>query len=545
MNNRDSNIFSEREKTALMENLRSDFSVPLDVIVGYAEIIIEELLTGKNDNTVILVKREKFSEDVKKILNEGITLHNKVEDSFEFATFKSKQKDFDLSDFIRMLHHKLLTPLNSIIGYVELLWEDEFAVCGPQMNKDLLQIYDAAKLFIGYINKISMIAKTELEGGEVIEQFKSLSKVIRNLVSSIPQLSEKIEIQQSKEGMILIVDDNQMELELLKRRVEHYGYTAVTCDNGSEVLNILNREKIDLVLLQIMLSGVNGFEVLKQIKRHKSYLHLPVIVISPLKELDAVVRCYEIGADDYLTKPFHPVIFKARLNNWIEKKKLIDREQLYLDNLEIEKVKSENLLLSILPLAIATRLKTGEEFITERVELVTILFVDIVGFSYLSEKLNPHSLISLLNQVFSGIDKLLDKYHVEKIKTIGDSYMAVAGVPIVNEKHAESIANVALEILELMREINRLEGYDLHVRIGIHSGSVIAGIIGTKKFNYDLWGKAVNLASRMESQGIPDKIQVSESTYKLLQKDYLFEKRGVMDIRNIGPVTTYFLLGHK
>ncbi len=317
------------------------------------------------------------------------------------------------------------------------------------------------------------------------------------------------------------------------------------CEKQEEVLNALDQHKIDLILLQIVMKSVSGYEILKNLKKNAAYSRIPIIVISPLKEYDAAVRCYELGADDYLTKPFSSVIFKAKINNYMEKKKLLDREQIYLANLKQEKEKSEKLLLNILPAANVERLKTGEQFIADRVETSVILFADLVNFTGLAEKIRARELIDMLNKVFSMIDLLVEEYHIEKIKTIGDSYMAAAGVPVALENPAEAMAEVALKILDSLDQLNKAHGYSLQMRIGIHSGPIIAGIIGTKKLAYDLWGKTVNFASRMESHGVPGKIQVSENTYELLKDKYTFEEPRIIHVKGLGNIPTYILVGRR
>jgi len=213
--------------------------------------------------------------------------------------------------------------------------------------------------------------------------------------------------------------------------------------------------------------------------------------------------------------------------------------------LRSEQEKSERLLLNILPEAIALRLKQGENTIADSFSDVTILFADLVGFTELSSRTTPQELVKLLNYIFSDFDQLTEKYHLEKIKTIGDNYMVASGLPIPRLDHAIAIADMALEMQEIIIKFNEKKGESLHLRIGINSGSVVAGVIGTKKFIYDLWGDAVNTASRMESQGIPGKIQVTESTYQLLCEQYIFEPRGSIYVKGKGNMITYFLQGKK
>jgi len=210
-----------------------------------------------------------------------------------------------------------------------------------------------------------------------------------------------------------------------------------------------------------------------------------------------------------------------------------------------ERNKTENLLLNLLPEPIAERLKEEPGVIADKFEKATILFADLVNFTQISTTMPATKLVYLLNEIFSTFDELTEKHGLEKIKTIGDAYMVAGGIPIVRPDHAEASAEMALDMLVAIDELNvKLEAtFDL--RIGINSGPVVAGVIGTKKFIYDLWGNAVNTASRMESHGVPGRIQVSFYTYELLRDKYEFEERGLIDIKGQGEMRTYFLTGPK
>jgi len=210
-------------------------------------------------------------------------------------------------------------------------------------------------------------------------------------------------------------------------------------------------------------------------------------------------------------------------------------------SLSAERDRSERLLMNILPESIAARLKHGPATIADDFGESTILFADIVGFTKYTETVSPDKLIALLNAIFSEFDDLCDKYNAEKIKTIGDAYMVVSGVPIDRRNHAELMADMALDMLAAVRRYNQSTGQAFQIRVGIHSGPVIAGVIGKKKFAYDLWGDSVNNAARMESHGIPGEIQVSEATYELLKAQYRFEDRGVIEIKGKGMMRVYLL----
>jgi len=211
--------------------------------------------------------------------------------------------------------------------------------------------------------------------------------------------------------------------------------------------------------------------------------------------------------------------------------------------LEIAQGKSEKLLLNILPQSIADRLKQQSSTIADSFSEVTVLFADIVGFTELSARISPIELVKLLNQIFSMFDELAEKHQLEKIKTIGDAYLVVAGLPNHRVDHAEAIANMALDMQAVVDRFNQLTGQSFRIRIGISTGPVVAGVIGVKKFAYDLWGDTVNTASRMESHGIAGQIQVCELTYKRLKNEYSLTERGAIAVKGKGQMNTYLLEG--
>jgi class 3 adenylate cyclase len=206
-----------------------------------------------------------------------------------------------------------------------------------------------------------------------------------------------------------------------------------------------------------------------------------------------------------------------------------------------EKQTSERLLLNVLPHAIANRLKGGEHLIVDRFDAVTVLFADIVGFTTLSAVTTPEKLVTMLNDLFSSFDKLAEKHGLEKIKTIGDAYMVVSGIPQPAADHAVRIARMGEDIITAVAAYAAREATPLEIRIGVHSGPVVAGVIGQKKFIYDLWGDTVNTASRMESHGLPGRVHLSEATAELLRDHYELEPRGEIDIKSKGKMRTFVL----
>ena len=215
------------------------------------------------------------------------------------------------------------------------------------------------------------------------------------------------------------------------------------------------------------------------------------------------------------------------------------------EKLNREYQRSESLLHNILPHSIAKRLKGEQSVIADHFDSITVLFADIVDFTVLSERLSPTELVNFLNRIFSIFDDLAGQYRLEKIKTIGDAYMVAGGLPAPRSNHLESMADFSLEMQRQLARFNMEYDEDVDLRVGMHTGPAVAGVIGVKKFVYDIWGDTVNTASRMESQGIAGEIQVSENTYILLQDKYVFKERGVIDIKGKGKMRTYLLQRKK
>ena len=231
------------------------------------------------------------------------------------------------------------------------------------------------------------------------------------------------------------------------------------------------------------------------------------------------------------------------LNSEIEHQRTLIQQQ--HQQLELGRQKSEDLLLNILPRPIAQRLKEDQSVIADYFHSTTVLFTDIVGFTKLSENLSPSELVQFLNKIFTSFDNLVEKYQLEKIKTVGDAYMVAGGFPEPRLDHVEAIADLALEMQDSMVRFHTEKNQSVSMRTGIHTGPAVAGVIGIKKFIYDVWGDTVNTASRMESHGIGGQIQVSHATYKVLKDKYILKKRGSIEIKGKGKLTTYWLQRKK
>jgi len=232
---------------------------------------------------------------------------------------------------------------------------------------------------------------------------------------------------------------------------------------------------------------------------------------------------------------------RARIGSSVENKILKDREKLMVEELRREKARSEDLLLSILPRSIVDRINAGETMIADHVDDVSILFADIVGFTEMASRQSPGDLVDFLNAIFSAFDGLSLRFGGEKIKTIGDAYMVAFGLPDPRPDHVAAAVQMANAMLAEISRFRGRDGADIALRVGIHTGSTVAGVIGQRKFSFDVWGTTVNIASRMESLGMPGKVHVSEAVARALAGKFSFIDRGMIEVKGAGRMRTFFL----
>lgn len=352
--------------------------------------------------------------------------------------------------------------------------------------------------------------------------------------------------------ILLIVDDSPVNLSLMSG-IFRDKHRIKVANNGEKALRLAASDPPpDLVLLDVMMPDIDGYEVCRRLKADPTTRDIPIIFLTGLVDPEEEKRGLELGAVDFVTKPVNPPVIVARVRNQLLLKALRDRDRVNLEIiarekhlLELEQAKTEQLMLNILPAPIAERLKQGEKNISGMHAEVSVLFADIVEFTRMSTQVSATELVRRLNDLFSRFDLRARQLGLEKIKTIGDAYMVVGGLPVATENHAELCAQMAFGILQDLRDFNALYGADFRMRIGINSGPVVAGVIGFTKFSYDLWGLTVNTASRMESTAPAGSIQVSESTFKLLQQGFNLEHHGLVDCKGLGEVNAYLLVSAR
>ena len=359
---------------------------------------------------------------------------------------------------------------------------------------------------------------------------------------------EAAEILKAK---VLVVDDMQANVLLLERMLGAAGYTCVTSTlDPRAVCELHEKNRYDLIVLDLQMPGMDGFQVMEGLKPIEKDGYLPVLVITA--QPDHKLRALQAGAKDFISKPFDVAEVLMRVHNMLEVRLLHleirrknDELKKLFDQVVAERKVSERLALHVPPNSIAARLQARPDVTADSFADVTVLIADIVGFTDLTPAVTPEQLALLLDEVFTSFDGLAKQRGLKKIKTLGNSYMAAAGVPVPSGDHAAQAVHAALDMLEALARFNERRDHSLQVRIGIASGAVVAGVIGKRMYVYDVWGDAVNTASRMESHGVAGRVQVSESTRRLLGEPFLLEERGALEVEGKGEVKTWFVGGRN
>ena len=523
-------------KLALLAHVRQDFSAPTGAILGYTEILMEDAPHQGLD---------RFMPDLARMQAAGLQLQHLIDDLLD-PRFLNRNAEADYETLRSRVRHELRTPLTAIRGYGEMLLEDAEQAGAESFVQDLRKLLNASGRLLARIDALVDLASGESgEDGSSAEPGSAPEPLLRTLQKIVCPREEESIAKGTGGCRILVVDDHESNRDLLSRRLRREGHEVTTAASGEEALELVGNQPFELILLDLLMPGMSGYDVLGRLKSDPLHRDVPVVMISALDQIESVAQCIEAGAEDYLPKPFNPVLLRARINACVEKKRLRDREQVIMRQLRIEKEKSDALLLNILPMPIVSRLNLGESVIADHVADATILFADLVGFTSLSARLSATEVVDLLNTLFSDFDRLSVGFGLEKIKTIGDAYMVAGGLLAPGPDHVEAVADMALAMLEVSRRTSRRFGLPLPIRVGIHSGPVVAGVIGTHKFIYDVWGDTVNTASRMESNGAPDRITVSDACYLRLRDAFVLEPRGVVELAGKGPMKAYFLCGRR
>jgi adenylate cyclase len=505
-----------------LAKIRHDLRTPINHIIGFSEMLIEDAATEMPP---------EFLRDLQKINGGGDRLLALINQHLSEETFPSAKPD------LQELCHELRTPVNHIIGYGELLSEQCTELGRPEFQADLAKITDAARIWLALMEEHLIGAATRidrpLDPGNPTET-DIFFQIQNSLTEEIP--SNKTD-QPAAQGRLLLADDDASNRELLSRRLEKLGYEVTACGDGLRALELIRTGRFELVLLDLLMPGLDGRDVLARMKSDPALRDLPVIMISALDLLEGIVRCIELGAEDYIGKPFNPVFLRARISAALEKKRLRDREVSYLRQIQEEKQRSERLLHIILPQDVAEELKATDAVQPRGFDNVGVLFCDIVGFTRYCDQHPPEEIVTQLQTVVEAFEEISARHGLEKIKTIGDSFMGTVGL-------SAPVANPALNCVrcgwEMIAASQGLPPY-WQVRVGVHVGPVIAGVVGRRKYQYDVWGDTVNLAARMEAAALPSSVCVDAETWKALRGHARSRPMGQIEIKGKGPLDLYLV----
>ncbi|MBU0935820.1 MAG: response regulator [Spirochaetes bacterium] len=335
-------------------------------------------------------------------------------------------------------------------------------------------------------------------------------------------------------GLVLVVDDIEENLKVLSETLIQAGYRPLQAKSGERAIEIARKAQPDLILLDIKMPGMDGFETIRHLKADAQTEPIPVIFISALNQIEDKVQGFTSGAVDYVSKPFQKEEVLARVGTHL-------RLRQALRAVEAERQKSEGLLRALLPEPVAAELKERGSCEPRSFPAVSILFSDLVNFTSIAGRLEPRQLISELNDLVSAFDSIMERHDCERIKTIGDAYFAVCGMPESNPDHAIKLVEAGRDMLRFLQERNASAAVSWEARLGIHSGPVVAGIVGTKRYIYDVFGDSVNIASRMESSSLPMRLNISGATRALLGDRIACTARGSLPVKGCEDLEMFWV----
>ncbi len=343
---------------------------------------------------------------------------------------------------------------------------------------------------------------------------------------------------------ILIIEDDIIYGKIISHILENINQNieVLQSKNGIDALALLEKETPDLILTDWEMPKMSGIEFCKKIHANQDFEHIPVIMCTGIKTSSENLKtAFESGVVDFIRKPIDKTELMSRVTSMLKLSESYQTIKRQKEEIEAEKEKSDRLLLNILPKKIALDLKENGEIKPKLYKNITVFYSDIVGFTEKTMKIHPHVLLNELNDIVKGFDAIMEKNNCEKIKTVGDAYIAVCGLPSPNSNHAENIINAAIETIAFLEERNKKNKYTWEIRIGIDTGAVVGGIIGTNKYIYDIFGDTVNTASRLESNSKTMRIHLSETTHKLVENQFEFEEQAPLEVKGKGIMKMFFI----
>ncbi len=504
---------------ALWSHLRHELRTPLNAIIGYSEMLLEDADDAGLTDLVA---------DLDQVLSAGRQLLAIVNDLLDADKLASDDIAFNLESLIANLDYQARAPLNGVIGFSEILLENAADQGREEIIADLRKIHDAGELFLSRLNNIIDFTGIDAGPQAAAPEVSDRSPLLHSVMTSLRELAqESAAVTGGERGSLLVVDDNEINRDLLCRYLGRQGHTVQAAPDGLKALEMIDTGAFDLVLLDIMMPELNGYQVLQHLK-NSTWRDLPVIMISALDEMDSVVRCIELGAEDYLPKPFNPVLLRARVGACLEKKRLRD--------LEKEQQRQLNELNAALEVRNRFIRRTFGQYLSDEIvetilekpdglkiggekRQATIIMADLRGFTSLSERLPAEDVVAMVNIYLETMTEIILKYQGTIEEFIGDGILVVFGAPLLRPDDARRAVACAVDMQLAMTAVNdrnRQAGYpEVALGIGINTGRMVVGNIGSqKRMKYGVVGRNVNLTARIESYTVGGQIYISEGTLK-------------------------------
>jgi adenylate cyclase len=515
---------------SVVSGVRHDLRNPIGQMIGYSELALEIA----EDHACTAV-REPL-EDIRRSAHLATRM---LETWLDADAIVTPSHLIGLRDRMLGLHDRIASEVRGLEKVAKQTGIEE-------MLNEVVQLHAAVANFLSVVSRIPTYAIArphvlpEPAGADASEATAKRDEQVRATIAPGPQRH------------VLVVDDQAANREMLVRYLDRDGYQVVTSDSGVEALERVSTRPFEMILLDIKMPGMDGLEVLSRLKQNDATRDIPVIMTSGVDDMETVIRCIDQGADDYLPKPFNPILLRTRLSVSKERKRLRDAEQeqsrklaVALSEARSQKELSDRLLLNILPGSVAEDLQRKGVVDPMYFADVTIVFSDFVGFSKSTELLAAEELVAILHEYFTAFDFIMKRYGLEKLKTIGDSYMFVGGMPDYSSSHPVDAVLAAVEMVDFVAQRASSAGnlVDWKIRIGVHTGPVIAGVVGIHKFAFDIWGDSVNFSSRMESTSEPNRINLSDKTFSRVKDFFRCAKREKVMTKDGHQVNTYLVEG--
>jgi adenylate cyclase len=516
----------DRLKRAAIGHVRHELKTPINGILGYSEMILEDLDPGD---------REDLGDDLEKIRSAGRQLVRLI-DGILNPDKIDKSVGIDLDAYSEKIRVDLRNPVNAVIGYAELLIETVEDTDRAHIVSDLERIRVAARELLERSTDIVAVATAHdpsLGGASPLGSATAMTEgVLAKARSRSAGMDEGM-------GSLLVVDDNPMNRDLLSRQLARAGYVVETAEGGQEALDVLQSRAFDLVLLDVIMPDIDGLEVLRRIKSDPSTEEIPVMMLSSLDDVESAIRCIELGADDFLHKPFHPTLLQARIGSSLEIRDMHRRVAKSHALLSEAENFAARMLRGSFPEPIAERLRAGESDILETYGQATVFWCDVEGAAR-SQTRDAEEISARLQVLLSTLEKVAGDHGIETVMPSGGGIVLAGGIPTPSDDHAHRVAAAALD---LSGRLASTAGFDAPVRVGVDCGEVTCGVFGEDRMEYRMWGEPMDLAQVLGAQAAAGAIVVSPSAHRLLRDDFAFATAGVQDVPGRGAMKMYLLEG--